>query len=182
MPEDKHSDDASQKTIKWSHHMLTNGFKTNPKEGNRFLQIDVWQKPNMNHVFLSYWCKTSQAVAKKRCMRKNWRKRALVKTEKRAPDRSRAETHANLLVFEWHLHIWTCVFAAVAEGRESAAKCLRKVWVPVFIWFVLNEICTGKHDHKFLCRFFWGMKRRERVAKAPRKGSFGKPKFWTTPK
>ena len=32
----------------------------------------------------------------------------------------------DLLVSEWNLQIWTCVFAA-AKGRESAPKGLRRV-------------------------------------------------------
>ena len=43
------------------------------------------------------------------------------------------KTHARLLVSEWHLQIWMCVFAAVAKGIERAAKGSRKVWIPLFI-------------------------------------------------
>ena len=33
----------------------------------------------------------------------------------------------DFFLVSWHLQIWTCVFAAVAKGRESAAKGSRKV-------------------------------------------------------
>ena len=46
---------------------------------------------------------------------------------------SRSKTHARLLVSEWHLQIWMCVFAAVAKDRERAANGSRKVWIPLFI-------------------------------------------------
>ena len=82
---------------------------------------------------------------------------------------SRSKTHARLLVYEWHLQIWTCVFAAVAKGCESAAKGSRKVWIPLY------KICTRKHDHNSLYRFCWGAKGRERVAKVRVKGIFGEP-------
>ena len=34
---------------------------------------------------------------------------------------SRPKTHARLLVSEWHLQIWMCVFCCSGERRESAA-------------------------------------------------------------
>jgi hypothetical protein len=76
-------------------------------------------------------------VAKKRCMRKNWRKRALVKTEKRAPDRSRAETHANLLVFEWH-----CIYEHVflLQWRKDVKA--------------QQNVC-GKSEYQYLYDLFW---------------------------
>ena len=42
---------------------------------------------------------------------------------------SRSKTHARLLVSEWHLQIWMCIFAAAAKNRKRAAKGSRKVWI-----------------------------------------------------
>ena len=52
---------------------------------------------------------------------------------------SRSKTHARLLVSEWHLQIWTCVFTCVAKGRESAAKGFAKD---------LNTTIFTKHAHQ----------------------------------
>ena len=65
---------------------------------------------------------------------------------------SRSKTHARLLVSEWHLQIWMCVFAAVAKDRERAAKGSRKVWIPLFIdiWVWVNTyryIFSGMNIH-----------------------------------
>ena len=58
---------------------------------------------------------------------------------------SRSKTHARLLVSEWHLQIWMCVFAAVAKDRERAAKGSRKVLSTT----IYKHICYSIHAWQF---------------------------------
>lgn len=69
---------------------------------------------------------------------------------------SHPKDHAGILVSEWHLQIWTRVFASIAKGRKSAAKGFSKGLNTTALLYEI--ICIWKHDHNSLSRFCWGAK------------------------
>ena len=90
---------------------------------------------------------------------------------------SRPKTHARLLVSEWHLQIWMCMFCCSGErprkGGVRFAKGLNTI--------IYKPISKRKPDHNLMSRFCWGAKGRERFAKARRKGVFGYHNFGQPP-
>ena len=87
------------------------------------------------------------------------------------------KTHARLLVSEWPLQIWMCMFCCSGErprkGGVRFAKGLNTI--------IYKPISKRKPDHNLMSRFCWGAKGRERFAKARRKGVFGYHNFGQPP-
>ena len=84
---------------------------------------------------------------------------------------NRPKTHARLLVSEWHLQIWMCMFCcSVERPRKGGIRFATGLNTAIY-----KPTNKRKPDHNLMSRFCWGAKGRARFAKARRKGSFRVP-------
>ena len=84
---------------------------------------------------------------------------------------SHPKDHAGILVSEWHLQIWMCMFCCSGERpRKRGVRFAKGLNTTTY-----KPIEKQKPDRNPMSRFCWGKKGPERFAKARRKGSFRAP-------